>query len=535
MATLEQIESALRKADAAGNIEDARALAQAYREMKGQSIEQLTASYPKEEPKLDDPSFLVGMGKRFNDAARGIGSLVGNPDLLGVEPYAPADKRISESNMGRFGEMAADAALTAPAGLGASALTRVLGTALTEGVTNENNRGEAALTGAVGSGIGEGIGSLLKFGAKPFQSTQNPVKEDLIKKASALSIPLNAAQNTGNKALQYMDSALDSIPSSSSFQQTKKEMQRKAWQKALFAQGGETADGATQDVMGTMKDRIGNSYQDIHSRNNLIIDQDLKDALSKIEQNQLRRLPTNQKPVVQSYLDDLNAKNIGDTINGGDYQDLRSMLDKQAKGFSTSDPLTANALKDIRSASDSAMQRNMLPYDKQLLNKANSDWAVMKSMERAIDPTTGNVSPALLINGLKKQDANRVIYGKGNQDLTDIAKVGKEFITNKVPDSGTAQRAAMIKMLTGAGIAGAGADMATGDNPLDSAGTGLLTAVLAATLPKQAAKMMWKDNGYLSKGLLDLNKEIMPKITKSGLLDFVSRNAGLQSAKSVNN
>jgi len=34
MATLEQIEQALRAADAAGNVEDARALAQAYREMQ---------------------------------------------------------------------------------------------------------------------------------------------------------------------------------------------------------------------------------------------------------------------------------------------------------------------------------------------------------------------------------------------------------------------------------------------------------------------------------------------------------------------
>lgn len=55
MATLEQIEAALRKADAAGNVEDARALAQAYRQMKQatplQAVEDdLAGGQPEPEP-----------------------------------------------------------------------------------------------------------------------------------------------------------------------------------------------------------------------------------------------------------------------------------------------------------------------------------------------------------------------------------------------------------------------------------------------------------------------------------------------------
>jgi hypothetical protein len=526
MATLEQIEAALRKADAAGNVDDARMLAQAYREMKGKTVNEIAATYPKQEPQLDDPSFLVGMGKRFNEAARGLG-------FDGVEPYAPADKRIDDSTAGMLGGVAADMALTAPAGLAGGALKRIVGTGLTEALTNKDNRVENAVTGAVGAGMGEALGSALKFAVNPFKNAANPIKDDLIAKASAMGIPLNAAQQTGNKALQYMDSALDAIPSSAAFQQEQKDLQRKAWQKALFAQGGENADGATSDVMGAMKDRISKSYNSIHGRNNLIIDQELKDALLKVEQGQLSRLPTNQKPVIQSYLDDFGALNIGDKMTGKQYQDLRSMIDKQAKGFKNSDPFTSDALKSIRGATDSAMARNLSGFDKPLLKKANNDWATMKSMERAIDPTTGNVSPALLINGLKKQDANRVLYGKGNQDLTDIAKVGKEFISSKVPDSGTAQRAAMMSMLKGTALAGAGADFAVDQDPTDI--TGLLAApILAATIPKAAAKAMWKKGGgYLSKGLLDLNKEVVPGLTRGGILEFATRNAGLQAGKAL--
>ena len=287
-----------------------------------------------EQPKLDDPSFLVGMGKRFNEAARGLG-------FDGVKPYAPADKRIDESTAGKLGGIAADMAITAPAGLAGGALARTALTGITEGLTNKDDRIENALTGAAGAGFGEALGGALKFAAQPFKSVTNPVKDDLIAKATAMGIPLNAAQETGNKTLQFADKRLSSLPSSSSFQQAQKDTQRQAWQKALFLAGGENADSATADVMGAMKDRISKSYNNIHGRNHLIVDQELKDALSKVEQEQLNRLPTNQKPVIQSYLDDFGALNIGDKMTGKQYQDLRSMLDKQSKGFKNSDPLTS--------------------------------------------------------------------------------------------------------------------------------------------------------------------------------------------------
>lgn len=54
MATLEQIAAALAKADAAGNVEDARALANAYRQMQAQ---QVSAPAPAAQPTGPDPYF----------------------------------------------------------------------------------------------------------------------------------------------------------------------------------------------------------------------------------------------------------------------------------------------------------------------------------------------------------------------------------------------------------------------------------------------------------------------------------------------
>ena len=65
-------------------------------------------------------------------------------------------------------------------------------------------------------------------------------------------------------------------------------------------------------------------------------------------------------------------------------------------------------------------------------------------LEKASAPTTpdavvGNVSPAKLANALNTIDP-RFKYGQGNRELGDLARIGKAFVQDQVPDSGTAQR-----------------------------------------------------------------------------------------------
>jgi len=118
------------------------------------------------------------------------------------------------------------------------------------------------------------------------------------------------------------------------------------------------------------------------------------------------------------------------------------------------------------------------------------------------------------------------LYGKGDQELTEIARVGKEFITPKTSDSGTAQRQAMIKLLTGAGAGGLAAtayynpDLAAAE-----ASAALLGGIL---LPKAASKLMNKQGGYLIKGLFDVSKEAIPGLTREKVIKELMRNAGVQ-------
>lgn len=495
-------------------------------------------------PVIDEPRKQTdpSSGDLIMNAIRGFAGR-GNQAMGALNPWANQEKLAAEKQWmathpgAEIGSTVADIAMTLPAGGAGSMAARALGTAAIEGATRPGgikDRLTDAALGAVGSGAGEGVAKGASFLLRPFGEATDAATKKLVKKAQELGIDLNAAQVTGNKSLQYADSALDSIPSSSTAQQEFKAAQRKAWQKALFKQGNEAANTASPEAMGAMKNRISAAYEDIAGRNALTVDADLKQALAKVRSDYAGIIPTNQKSIVKKYLSDFDQPPIGADISGKTYQQTRSMLDKQANAFKNSDPATYGALKDIRSAIDDAMTRSLgnpsriggKSGDAEKWKQANKDWLVMKNIEKGIDPVTGDISPNKLMSGLTRKDANRVIYGQGDQELTDIAKVGKKFIPASVPDSGTAQRQMMIRLLEGGGLGAAGAT-AYYDPKLAAglAGTGLL-AILA---PKAAGAMMRSPNGYLSKGLVDLNKEVIPGLTREGLLTELMRNSGVQS------
>lgn len=487
------------------------------------------------EPSFFDKSInaLRGFSARGNQAMNALNPLADDEDSKKI---ASEQEWVKQNEGAGLGSILADIAITSPAAGPVNAGLRAISSGAIEGLTHSGSlqdKLEEMAGGTVAAGLGEGAANVVSYLAKPFTKTFNPISDvtDAIRqKASQIpGFKLNAAQETGNKTLQYADSALDFIPSSSSMQQEAKEGQRLAWQKALFKQGGEDAQMATQQTMGNMLTRISGDYKDVATRNELKVDAQFKADLSKVKNELMARIPTNQKSIVKSYLKDFDTAPQGAFIPGAQYQEIRSMLDKQSKAFKNSDPATHEALKSIRNAADKAMERSVSPADFSKLKKANNDWAVMKSIESGIDAETATISPAKLLNSLASRDKNRVIYGAGDQGLNDIAKIGKAFVSPKTADSGTAQRAAMIKLLTGAGALGAGTDLANRHDTDSALLSGLGAMGLATVLPRAASKALWKENGYLSKGLIDLSKQVVPGISRERIIKELLRNSALQT------
>ena len=143
-----------------------------------------------------------------------------------------------------------------------------------------------------------------------------------------------------------------------------------------------------------------------------------------------------------------------------------------------------------------------LPADKAAWGAARQQWGGLKAIEKAAAPTSadavaGNISPAKLSSALMTGNKNSMLYGTGNQELPDLARIGQAFIKDQIPDSGTSQRAFYQALMTGAPGA-AGMLLA---NPLTAA-----AGMAAGSLTPAAVQAMMRSKGgqaYLSKGLLD--------------------------------
>lgn len=451
--------------------------------------------------------FLAGAGKSFEDIRRGAGQRLGMISEQDVAQSRALDAPLMQTGAGLAGNIVGNVAAFAPAAMlpgantmmGAAALGGATG-ALTPTVKGENVLGNAAL-GAAGGMAAQGVANTIGRAVRPVRATLPAQTERLAGVADAAGIPLNAAQRSGSKPLKVLDSVLDYLPFTGDKQAALKDAQKAAWQKSLLAEAGENADTATPDVMGRIKDRIGGEFRRLSAAYQMPVDNELLNALAKVEGDYLKRLPVNQRPIVQSYIDDLTGSN---TVPGEIYQSTRSMLQRQSDGLLRSDPVTAGALKEIRDAVDDAMGRAVQaggkPDDAAAWQAARKQWKVMRAIESSVDGIDGNISPKKFANEWRRKAKDAMVYGKGSQDVSDIARVGKAFIADNVPNSGTAQRQMWQNLLTGGGLGTVGGLSLAGAIPP----LALASAAAGAATPLAAQKLLWSPAGarYLTQGLL---------------------------------
>jgi hypothetical protein len=491
-------------------------------------------SIDQPEQSNEDSSFGADALDFIKNAGLGFAAR-GNEAMAAMNPWSDKDKIAREQEWVKqhtgagLGTALADMAMLSPLAAisgGApllDAAARALGSGIIEAGTKPGDlskKAENTALGFAGGLLGEGLGAGIKLVNKPFKNALSSAQQALVGKAQALNIPLSAADRSGSKALGLAQDALESLPFSSSMEANQRELQRKAWTQALMQEVGENADNASPQVMGSIKNRLSSVYDDIAGRNVINMDDTLKAELKQVNDKLLSRLPTNQKPIVKSYLKDF-AK--AGKIPASTYQNTRSMLDRQARSFANSDPATAQALFSIRDAMDGAFQRSVSPNDYAALMDANRQWGIMRTLEKSIDPLSGEISPKKFLTELNRRNKNSVLFGKGEQSLNDLARIGAEFLSSKLPSSGTAERATWQNLMSL-------------KNPLPYLAGGGFYGYLPATIaglavPPLASKAMWSPGRYLSQGLIDMNKQLMPGLTRGGLLDLMALELGQESVR----
>jgi hypothetical protein len=225
---------------------------------------------------------------------------------------------------------------------------------------------------------------------------------------------LTAGQRTGNKSLQYAETFLGDGPLAGQGATRIQDQGQRQFTEAAMRRAGAGPD-ATPEVLAQNSQRLGNEFEQLSARNNLTPDNqfvtDIVDAA-----RHYRRVPdSQQRQMVQGYIDDIIEHVNNGSMPGPQYQEMRSRLSREANSLRESDPTLSQALRDMRNALDHAMERS-------------------KAGEAM---TEGQISPSALRNTVSAE--NRGAYARGQGDFSELARAGAG-VMQPLPNSGTAQR-----------------------------------------------------------------------------------------------
>jgi len=138
------------------------------------------------------------------------------------------------------------------------------------------------------------------------------------------------------------------------------------------------------------------------------------------------------------------------------YKALESSLGKDAQTLATAQDVSSNkiapAVKQLQQELRDMLKRQAGSYADDL-QQTNSAWAKFKRVQNAagkLGAEEGSFTPAQFQNAVRSMDKSKdkAAFARGGALMQDLGDAGKSVLGNKVPNSGTADRA----LMTGAGI-----------------------------------------------------------------------------------
>jgi hypothetical protein len=264
---------------------------------------------------------------------------------------------------------------------------------------------------------------------------------------------LTAGQRTGNKSLQYLESAASHAPGAGHGAANVEAEGQRQFTEAVLRRAG-AAGEATPEVLGANQRRLGQTFEDLSTRNNLVPDNHFVNDVVDAARNYRRVPDSQQRQMVQGYIDDIIDHVNNGHMPGPQYQEMRSRLSRESNGLRVSDPTLSQALRDLRNGLDNAMSRSIAPADQQAWQTARREYSAQKVIEKAASrageaTAEGQITPANLRNTLPKAGGG---YARGEGDFNELARSGVSVMT-PLPNSGTAQRTNAFHLLN-AGLLG---------------------------------------------------------------------------------
>jgi hypothetical protein len=240
---------------------------------------------------------------------------------------------------------------------------------------------------------------------------------------------------------------------------------------------------------------------DVYSRNNFTVDAPSMRSVQAVADHANRYLPESVRQPVLNRIEDFTSKVRSDgqggfQVEGPAFAALDSALSRHLR--STNDGQVRETLGQLREALRTGMEASLSGDDAEALAAFRRQYANGKVIQQAMNTPSlstaaGHVPPLRISTTLAAGPGSG--YARGSADLHDLGEIGREFIQEATPNSGTPMRQTMRTLLTGGALLGGGS-WVSGGNPLRALAYGAGGIALPALL--QAAARTGPGRAYLT-------------------------------------
>ncbi len=485
MATREQLLEGLRRADAAGNAEDAQRFASMLKALPADESERLRGLPPPTPVNVsgDMPRAMrEEMGSRSwlanNLAAAGNalrGPWEGAKQILGIGDRQNAEAVRTMDQEAPTGAIVGNVgAMLLPGMQGggvvkAAALGGGIG-ALQPTIGDEERSTNAAL-GAAGGVAGN-------VAARTLGRVLSPRTSDAVKALDAEGVRLTPGQIAGG-AFQRVEDAATSIPFAGDVIRAAKvratgDLNRAAYNRVLAPLGEKVGKNfpVGREGVEEVSKRVSDAYQDLLPKLNVAQDATFTQRLGTLRR-MARTLPPERATQFENILDEhlLSRFTPAGLMSGETMKQADSTLGRLSATYRSSADADQRqmgaALRQVQEELRGMVARNNPAEAPKLaaINKAYANLMRVESAAGTLGAKDGVFSAAQLSNRVRAGDKslNKRQFAHGNALMQDLADAGKDVLGQKVPDSGTPFRLMNIAGVSGApfldpsvlGIAGA--------------------------------------------------------------------------------
>lgn len=402
---------------------------------------------------------LAGVGRGMVHTANSVGNLVGLVPDSTLQNQKEIDAPLLSTGAGRFGNIAGEAAVTAPLGMGTAALVGraapLLSGPIAQGVIQGGvqgaataDPGERAKQALVGALTGGGMAGGAKVATTAVNGlARTPEAQMLLDRG----VSLTPGQMNPGGVTNQIEEATEHAPIIGPFVKKVRDNAEHQYQAAVIEQGAVPGTKITPsgDLHGMLQQAY-DSYAPLYDQAKgfpvkaAVMNGNQGTKLSYLFDQAAQAPGTTQQAqtAAKSWLDN-ELTRLPPNPSSDDLLKLRSSIRAQARQAKLSTDTAAQDKANIFSAADDhvtrALNSQLPPQALQALQTADSQYGKYKIVENAIAASKDNVA------GLTPQKVSQAIYnatpdpayarGAGGP-LRDLANAGTQVFQNVVPPTG---------------------------------------------------------------------------------------------------